>query len=307
MGSVPIEVDGLTRFYGRERGVEGLSFTVERGEIFGFLGPNGAGKTTTIRLLMGLIRPTRGRALVFGLDCWRDAPTVKARVGYVPGDARLYEAMTGAQFLDFLAGFRPGLDPVRRKLLVERFEVELSRPIKHLSKGNRQKIVLVQALMHDPPLLLLDEPSSGLDPLMQGELRALLREERNHGKTVFLSSHLLQEVERVADRVGIIRDGTLVAIATIDELKRQRTRRMEVTFSAPVDPVQLAGIDGVQVLQTRDEGRWIELGVSDGLPALLRRLSELPVSDLVYAPPDLDSVFMRYYQPQAEDVEERLR
>jgi ABC-2 type transport system ATP-binding protein len=307
MRSHPIAVDGLTRFYGPKRGVEDLSFTVEQGEIFGFLGPNGAGKTTTIRLLMGLIRPTRGSARVFGLDCWRDAPAVKSRVGYVPGDARLYETMTGAQFLDFLAGFRSGLDPARRRMLVERFQVELTRPVKHLSKGNRQKLALVQALMHNPPVLLLDEPSSGLDPLMQGELLALLREERDRGKTVFLSSHLLHEVERVADRVGIIRDGLLVAIAPIDELKRQRTRRMEVVFSVPVDPGQLAGIEGIQVLQTREEGRWMELGVSDGLPALLRRLSELPVSDLVYAPPDLDSVFLRYYQRQAEAVEESVR
>lgn len=307
MDNLPIQVEGLTRFYGRNRGVEDLAFTVERGEIFGFLGPNGAGKTTTIRLLMGLIRPTRGSARVFGLDSWHDAASVKRHVGYVPGDVRLYEGMTGAQFLNFLAGFRRGVDPARRRMLVERFEVELSRQIKHLSRGNRQKLALVQALMHDPPLLLLDEPSSGLDPLMQSELLALLREERNRGKTIFLSSHLLPEVERVADRVGIIRDGLLVAVATIDELKRQRTRRMEVTFSVPVDPAQLAGIAGVQVLQSREEGRWVELGVSGGLPALLRRLSELPVTDLVYAPPDLDSVFMRYYQRQPETVEERVR
>ncbi len=307
MDNLPIQVEGLTRFYGRNRGVEDLAFTVERGEIFGFLGPNGAGKTTTIRLLMGLIRPTRGSARIFGLDCWQDAASVKRHVGYVPGDVRLYEGMTGAQFLDFLAGFRRGVDPARRRMLVERFEVELSRQIKHLSRGNRQKLALVQALMHDPPLLLLDEPSSGLDPLMQSELLALLREERNRGKTVFLSSHLLHEVERVADRVGIIRDGLLVAVATIDELKRQRTRRMEVTFSVPVDLAQLAGIAGVQVLQSREEGRWVELGVSDGLPVLLRRLSELPVVDLVYAPPDLDSVFLGYYQRQEAIAGERAR
>ncbi len=307
MDSHPIQVNGLTRFYGRNRGVEDLAFTVERGEIFGFLGPNGAGKTTTIRLLMGLIRPTRGSARIFGLDCWRDTTAVKSHVGYVPGDARLYEGMTGAQLLDFLAGFRHGVDPARRRTLVERFEVDLSRKIKHLSKGNRQKLALVQAFMHDPPLLILDEPSSGLDPLMQRELLTFLREERARGKTIFLSSHLLHEVEQIADRVGIIRDGRLVAVATIEELKRQRTRRMEVIFSTPVDPAQIAGIDGVQVLQVREEGRWVELGVSDGLPALLRRLSELPVVDLIYAPPDLDSVFMGYYQRQEAIAEERVR
>jgi ABC-2 type transport system ATP-binding protein len=307
MDSHPIQVDRLTRFYGKNRGVDDLAFTVERGEIFGFLGPNGAGKTTTIRLLMGLIRPTRGSARIFGLDCWRDATAVKSHVGYVPGDARLYEGMTGAQFFDFLAGFRGGVDPARRRMLVERFEVDLSRTIKHLSKGNRQKIALVQAFMHDPPLLILDEPSSGLDPLMQRELLTFLGEERARGKTIFLSSHLLHEVEQIADRVGIIRDGRLVAVATIDELKRQRTRRMEVIFSTPVDPSQIAGIDGVQVLQVREEGRWVELGISDGLPALLRRLGELPVVDLVYAPPDLDSVFLGYYQRQEAVAGERAR
>lgn len=307
MDSHPIQVDRLTRFYGKNRGVDDLAFTVERGEIFGFLGPNGAGKTTTIRLLMGLIQPTRGSARIFGLDCWRDATAVKSHVGYVPGDARLYEGMTGAQFLDFLAGFRPGIDPARRRMLVERFDVDLSREIKHLSKGNRQKIALIQAFMHDPPLLILDEPSSGLDPLMQRELLTFLREERTRGKTIFLSSHLLYEVEQVADRVGIIRDGRLVAVATIEELKRQRTRRMEVTFSMPIDLAQLASVDGVQVLQSREGGRWVELGVSDGLPVLLRRLSELPVVDLVYAPPDLDSVFMGYYQRQEAMTGERAR
>lgn len=304
MEPVPVQIDSLTRMYGRNRGIEDVTLTVERGEIFGFLGPNGAGKTTTIRVLMGLIRPTRGRALVFGLDSWQDAPAVKAHVGYVPGDPRFYEHMTGAQFLDFLARFRPQSDPARRRMLVERFEVDLSRKIKHLSRGNRQKLVLVQALVHDPPLLLLDEPSSGLDPLMQNELLTLLKEERDRGKTIFLSSHLLPEVERVADRVGIIREGRLVAIATVDELKRQRTRRMEVVFSKPVDRTRLDEIEGVRVLQVRDGGCWVELGVSDGLPALLRRLSELPVVDLVYAPPDLDSVFMRYYQHQQAQAEE---
>ena len=307
MDSLPIQVNGLTRFYGKNRGVDDLAFTVERGEIFGFLGPNGAGKTTTIRLLMGLIQPTRGSARIFGLDCWRDATAVKSHVGYVPGDARLYEGMTGAQLLDFLAGFRGGVDPARRRMLVERFEVDLSRTIKHLSKGNRQKIALVQAFMHDPPLLILDEPSSGLDPLMQRELLTFLREEQARGKTIFLSSHLLYEVEQVADRVGIIRDGRLVAVATIEELKRQRTRRMEVAFSMPIDLAQLASVDGVQVLQVREGGRWVELGVSDGLPVLLRRLSELPVVDLVYAPPDLDSVFMGYYQRQEAITGERAR
>jgi len=185
--------------------------------------------------------------------------------------------------------------------------VDLSRRITLPSKGTRQTLARGRALTPDPPLLILDEPSSGLDPLMQRELLTFLREEQARGKTIFLSSHLLYEVEQVADRVGIIRDGRLAAVATIEELKRQRTRRMEVAFSMPIDLAQLASVDGVQVLQVREGGRWVELGVSDGLPVLLRRLSELPVVDLVYAPPDLDSVFLGYYQRQEAVAGERAR
>jgi ABC-2 type transport system ATP-binding protein len=299
-----IAVERLTRSYGARRGVIDLTFQVQPGEIFGFLGPNGAGKTTTIRVLMGFLRPTSGSSRIFGLDCWGDATQVKERVGYVPGDVRLWENMTGEQFLDFMAAFRARIDPKRRQMLLERFRVELDRPIKQLSRGNRQKLALVQALLHDPPLLILDEPTSGLDPLMKHEFLAFLVEERERGKTIFLSSHQLAEVERVADRVGIIREGRLVAALPIEELRRRRTRPMEVVFAQPIDPRQFADLPGVRVLAVENSGTRFQLGVQDNLPALLRRLSELPVIDLTYAPPDLESVFLAYYQPEHARVGE---
>ncbi|MDW7981535.1 MAG: ABC transporter ATP-binding protein [Thermomicrobium sp.] len=297
--SPPILVERLTRTYDGQRGITDLTFTVQSGEIFGFLGPNGAGKTTTIRVLLGFLRPTSGHAQIFGLDCWNRSTTVKEYVGYVPGDVRLWENMTGAQFLQFMAAFRSSrLDPTRQRMLLERFRVELDRRIKHLSRGNRQKLALVQALLHDPPLLILDEPTSGLDPLMQHEFLSFLREERDRGKTIFLSSHQLPEVERVADRVAIIREGRLVAILTVDELKRRRTRPMELTFAHPVDPQRFDGLPGVRVLAVSDDGRRIELGIQDNLPALFHRLADLPVVDMVYAPPDLESAFLAYYQAE---------
>ncbi|WP_448574836.1 ABC transporter ATP-binding protein [Thermomicrobium sp.] len=302
--SPAIVVERLTRSYGARRGVIDLTFQVQPGEIFGFLGPNGAGKTTTIRVLMGLLRPTSGSARIFGLDCWCQTTQVKEQVGYVPGDVRLWENLTGAQFLDFMAAFRARIDPKRRQMLLERFRVELDRPIKQLSRGNRQKLALVQALLHDPPLLILDEPTSGLDPLMQHEFLTFLMEERERGKTIFLSSHQLAEVERVADRVGIIREGRLVAALPIEELRRRRTRPMEVVFAQPVDPQSLADLPSVRVLAVENGGTRFQLGVQDDLPALLRRLSELPVIDLTYAPPDLESIFLAYYQPENARVGE---
>src|SRR5947209_13477256 len=210
----------LTKDYGAGRGLFDLDLEVHAGEVFGFLGPNGAGKTTTIRQLMGLLRPTSGGARIFGLDCWADSTAAKAKVGFLPGDIRLYEQLTGAEFLDFFAAFRDGhrADPRHRRELVERLEVETHRKIKHLSKGNRQKLAIVQALMHDAPLLILDEPSSGLDPLMQLGLIELLREEHAHGRTIFLSSHVLPEVERIAHRVAVIREGRLVAVEEVARL-----------------------------------------------------------------------------------------
>jgi ABC-2 type transport system ATP-binding protein len=292
--AAPIELAGLTFSYGERRGIVDLTLAVREGEIFGFLGPNGAGKTTTIRQLMGLLRPSGGSARVFGLDCWRDAPAVKGRVGFLPGEIRLYERLTCAEFLDFFAAFRPG-SAARRRALVERLDLDLAVRIKHLSKGNRQKLALVQALMHDAPLLILDEPSSGLDPLMQEGLLALLREERARGKTIFLSSHQLPEVEQIAQRVAIIREGRLVAMEDVAQLKARRERRMAVVLREPVDAGRFASLAGVRVLDADPGGRRLALGVRGEPGPLLRLLAELPVADFTFGPPDLEGVFLQYY------------
>lgn len=296
MVEAPIRVDGLTRNYGKRRGVTDLTFEVEEGEIFGFLGPNGAGKTTTIRQLMGLMRPTGGSARVFGLDCWRDSTRVKEQVGFLPGDIRLYEKMTGKAFLDFFAAFRKGPHRRWRRELAERLGLDTGQKIKHMSKGNRQKLAVVQALMHDAPLLILDEPSSGLDPLMQVEFVELLREEQSRGKTVFLSSHQLVEVERIAHRVAIIRKGELVAVEAVDRLKKVRERRMDVTLHEPAPRERFAALEGVRVVFERHGGKQLGLAVRGKLGPLLLALGEMEVDDLSFAPPDLESVFLHYYE-----------
>ncbi|MDI3339467.1 MAG: ABC transporter ATP-binding protein [Sphaerobacter sp.] len=295
----PIDVQGLTRAYGTRRGIIDLTFTVEEGEIFGFLGPNGAGKTTTIRVLMGLLKPTSGRARIFGLDCWADAPAVKARVGYLPGEIFLYERMTGAEFLDFMAAFRDKPSRRRRDELAERLDLDLSRPIRHLSKGNRQKLAIVQALMHGAPLLILDEPTDGLDPLRQHDFLDLIREERERGTTIFLSSHLLGEVERVADRVAIVREGQLVAVEEIGRLKQLWERRLSLVLREPVPVERLTALGQVEVRSVAPDGRRLELGVHGPAQPLLRLLAELPVEDFTYAPADLESVFLHYYGAEA--------
>ena len=299
-----IEARALTRTYRGGRGVFDLDFSVEEGEIFGFLGPNAAGKTTTIRVLMGTLRPTAGEARVFGMDVWRRSPAVKTRIGFVPGELHLYERMTGDGLLRFLAGYRgPGsLD--RGRALARRLDLDLHQRVRHLSKGNRQKLILVQALMHEPPLLVLDEPTSGLDPLMQAAVLDLLVEQRSRGRTVFLSSHLLQEVERVADRAAVLRDGRLVAVEDVDRLRSVRERRMEVVLHRPAASDAFAGLGSVRVLAVHEGGRRLDLAVHGDPDPLLQRLAALPVADLVYPPADLESVFLHYFREAAPAPEE---
>ncbi|HET9782359.1 MAG TPA: ABC transporter ATP-binding protein [Candidatus Dormibacteraeota bacterium] len=290
----------LSKVYRGGHGAFELEFTVHEGEIFGFLGPNGAGKTTTIRTLMGLLRPTGGSATVFGLDCWRESTAVKDKVGFVSADPRLYEKMTGAAFLDFMAGYRARGTMDRARAMAAEMDLDLRPTIRQLSRGNRQKLLLVQGFMHDPPLLILDEASGGLDPLGQEMFLRRLLGERSRGKTVFLSSHNLAEVEGVADRVGIIRDGRMVAIEEIDKLRSIRTRRMDVTLAAPVDDGFLDRLEGVRVVETTDGGKQIQLAVQGSPRELLARLGTLPVVDLVFPPADLESVFMQYYRDEGE-------
>jgi ABC-2 type transport system ATP-binding protein len=250
---------------------------------------------------MGLIRPTSGSARVFGHDCWADAPAVKSHVGYLPGEIHLPERMSGNEMLDFFGAFRHD-NRRRRNALVERFGADLQPRIGQLSKGNRQKLAVVQALMHDAPLLILDEPSSGLDPLMQAEFTEVLEEERERGRTVFLSSHDLSEVERVADRVAIIRQGRIVAIEQVEQLARNRERHMEVVLDAPVPLEQFERVEGVRLVESRRDGLVVDLGVRGSPKALLRLLATLPVSDFTYGPPDLESIFLHYYSDDPNEA-----
>jgi ABC-2 type transport system ATP-binding protein len=239
-----IETEGLTKFYGAERGIEDVTVEIEAGEVFAFLGPNGAGKTTTIRTLLDLLHPSAGSARIFGLDSHRDSVAIRARLGNLPGDFGYGKGSSGRQAIGLLAKLR-GLEGLgRAEELARRFRADLDRPLGQLSRGNRQKVGLILALFHSPELLILDEPTSGLDPLMQEEFLALVREERERGCAVFLSSHELDEVERVCDRVGIIRDGRLVAVERVADLlaKTMDRRRVEVEFA---DPVELDGVRAI--------------------------------------------------------------
>ena len=302
-----IHARGLVKTFCTLAADDGIDFDVRAGGAFGFLGPNGAGKTTTIRQLMGLLRPSGGTARVFGHDCWSESPAVKALVGFLPGDLHLYEHMTGQGFLDFFAAFRPGENPRRHHVLAERLDLDLSPRIKQLSKGNRQKLAIVQALMHEAPVLILDEPSSGLDPLMQINFLDLLKEEQSRGRTIFLSSRLLLEVERIAHRVAIIREGRLVTVEEVERLKAKRERQMEITLHDPVPAERFAAVPGVRVLISEQGGRHLHLAVRGKLGPLLHLLGELPVDDLVFGPPDLESVFLQYYGPEQLPVAESAK
>ena len=241
-----IETESLTKFYGRQRGIEDLTLSVGPGEVFGFLGPNGAGKTTTIRLLMDLIRPTRGTIRVLGFDLRRDPVTARRRIGYLPGDLELYRDMSGHELLGFFASLRVGADLRYAGELARRLDLDLSRHVHDLSKGNKQKLGVVQAFMHRPDLLILDEPSSGLDPLVQREFHALVREAAGQGRTVFFSSHVLDEVERVADRVGIVLGGHLTVVDRVPALKARALRVLELEFAAPVAAAPFGALPGVR-------------------------------------------------------------
>jgi ABC-2 type transport system ATP-binding protein len=288
-----IRTEGLTKSYGSRRGVVELTFSVTPGEVFGYLGPNGAGKTTTIRTLLDLIRPTAGRAFVFGLDSHRDAVRIRARVGYLPGELALYEHMTGAEYLTYLASLRGGVPAERIRELAERLDVDLSVKIRTLSHGNRQKIGLIQAFMHRPELLILDEPTQGLDPLIQHEFTRLIEETRADGRTVFLSSHVMPEVERVCDRVGIIREGRLVAVEEIGDLRAKELRTLEIRFGNPVPTDAFARVPGVR--EASVNGETARVTVNGPMDALIKRLAAFEVVDLTSHEPSLEEIFLTFY------------
>jgi ABC-2 type transport system ATP-binding protein len=287
---------GLTKFYGPVRGIEEIDLEVRQGEVFGFLGPNGAGKTTTIRLLLDLLRPTRGRAEIFGLDTRRDSLQVRSRVGYISGDVSLFESMKGRALVELLDSFHGGGAKVDD--LAERLDLDLDRPIRAYSRGMKQKLAIIQALSHDPDLLVLDEPTTGLDPLVQQEFYNLVAEVRDAGKTVFLSSHILPEVERVCDRIGIVKEGRLVAVEQVSDLKRKKVRHLEIFLTRDVQQEDLA-LDGVEVLAM--DGPRARLAVHGNIGTLIAGLASLPVDDLVFPEATLEETFMRFYSSEADD------
>jgi beta-exotoxin I transport system ATP-binding protein len=292
-----IETQGLSKTYpGGVQALEGLDLRVELGEVFGYLGPNGAGKSTTIRLLLDLIHPTSGKASILGLDSRREGVEARARSGYLPGELRLNDRMTAREQLDSLARLRGRVDERLRAELCERFDLELERPIRHLSKGNRQKVGLVQAFMHRPDLVVLDEPSSGLDPLLQAELRALLRETAAGGRTVFLSSHSLDEVQHAADRVGIIRGGRLVDVDAVEALRARAVRHVTIVFADGVpDEARFAGLDGVRVESA--EGSMVRLTAPEpAMDAVVKEAATHRVLDFVSRPADLEEIFLELYE-----------
>lgn len=290
-----ITTEGLTKFYGKTRGVENLSMCVPAGAVYGFLGPNGAGKTTTIRCLLGMLKPTAGHADVLGERVTLDGSSLRKRVGYVAGDIKLYERETGRWHLDYVAGFRGARGSLEAELL-ERFDFDPTRRVRELSKGNKQKLALILGMAHDPELLILDEPTSGLDPLNQESVYAVIDERVAAGSTVFLSSHVLSEVERVCSRIGIIRSGHLVAEEDVRSLLAKRLRNLMVTLSGPVLPDLLAGLAGVDSVTQVGETQLSARVKGDAIDAVVKRLSTVAVADVHISQASLEDVFLEFYR-----------
>ena len=294
MSDRAIATQGLTKFYGPTRGLEDLDLRVEWGEVFGFLGPNGAGKTTTIRLLLDLIRPTRGTAAVAGLDTRSESLALRELTGYLPGELKLPEGRTAGGFLGHLARLRGGVGEPAISGLAERLGLDMSRKIGDLSRGNKQKVGVVAAFMHDPRVLILDEPTTGLDPLRQQMVLDLIRERAEAGRTVFLSSHELDQVEHTAGRVGIVRGGRLIAIEEMVKLKERAVRRLEVRLLHQVPGLdRLTDVPGVRDVTVN--GQAVRLTVEGSMDAVVKALAELPVQTLTSEAPDLDEIFLSYY------------
>jgi len=294
-----IATEGLTKRYGAARGIEAVALEVHEGEIFGFLGPNGAGKTTTIRLLMGMLRPTAGRAAIAGRDCWAESTAIKRRVGYLPGEFTFDPGLTGAQILTYLGNLRGGVDGVYLRRLIGLLGLDPGKRFREYSRGNKQKVGLIQALMHRPALLILDEPTGGLDPLNQQTFHALLAEAHAGGATIFLSSHILPEVEQICQRVGIVRDGQLVAVDTVAALKGRKRQIVEITFPTPPAPGWFAALPGVGEVTPLADGVTLRLGVQGELREVLRVAADHDARTLATREPSLEEIFLRYYARDA--------
>jgi ABC-2 type transport system ATP-binding protein len=293
-----IETRDLTMYYGRHRGIEDVNLSIQQGEVFGFLGPNGAGKTTTLRVLLDVIRPTAGQALLFGMDSRQQSREIHQKIGYVPGELRLPNHLTARQFFEVLAGVC-GLEDTRyQQALCERLDLDPSRRIREFSRGNKQKVGLVAALMHRPELLILDEPTTGLDPLVQRNVLELVRETRDEGRTVFFSSHILSEVQVACDRVGVIREGRLIAVQRVADLIKRKFRRLRLTLEHE-PAAALFELDGVQEIDRFDNT--ITLQIHNGLQAVMQAALNCGLRDLEELPVTLEEIFMAYYgQGQGE-------
>jgi ABC-2 type transport system ATP-binding protein len=305
--SAAILCDGLTKDYGSGRGLFDLELQVNAGEVLGYLGPNGAGKTTTIRVLMDMIRPTRGRAEVFGLDCQARPVEVKRLVGYLPGELPQFGGLRGSEVVASIAALRGGVKADRVEALAERLQLDLGRRFREYSRGNKQKLGLVLAFMHEPRLLILDEPTGGLDPLNQQEFYRMVREARDRGATVFLSSHVLSEVEHICQRVAIIREGRLVEVASLEDLHRMRYHHVEIDFAGSVPVAAVSTAPGVERVWV--EGQRLRCEVRGSFGPLLAALQSSEVISLVSREPSLEEVFLAYYRgdglPEAVAAEAR--
>lgn len=295
-GPEAISVSNLAKRFGTVTALDGLDLDVTRGEIHGFLGPNGSGKTTTIRVLLGLIRHDSGNVALLGGDPWREATELHRRLAYVPGDVALWPSLTGGEVIDLLARLRGGIDESRRRSLLERFDLDPTKKSRTYSKGNRQKVALIAALSSNVELLILDEPTAGLDPLMEAEFRACISNDRDEGKTVLLASHILAEVEALCDRVSIVRKGRTVESGTLAELRH--LTRTTVVAELERDPAAIKGIAGIHDLRLTDHRVEFEVD-SDRIPDVIAALAPLGVRSLISKPPTLEELFIRHYQDVA--------
>jgi ABC-2 type transport system ATP-binding protein len=294
-----IETEQLTKSYGAHRGIVEVDLTVEHGEVFGFLGPNGAGKTTTIRTVLDLIRPTSGRALVFGIESTVDPVAIHRRIGYLSGEFSLYDRLTGAQTIEYFANLRGGVDPAYQGSLLERLDLDPSRRYREYSKGNKQKVGLIIALQHRPELLILDEPTAGLDPLVQQEVFKLVLEARAEGRTVFFSSHVISEVERTCDRVAIIREGRLARVDRVDALRDLAVHHVELRFTGPVPVEAFSAIPGVSKVTA--EEHVLRMQVSGPIGPVVREAARFELADFVSREPNLEEIFLAEYGQEASD------
>jgi ABC-2 type transport system ATP-binding protein len=295
-----IKTEKLTKSYGMHRGIVDVDLEVNEGEIFGFLGPNGAGKTTTIRTVLDLIRPTSGRAFVFGIESSADPVAIHRRVGYIPGEFALYDRLTGGQTIKYFANLRGGVDPAYQAALISRLDVDPTRRFREYSKGNKQKIGLIIALQHRPELLILDEPTSGLDPLVQQSFYALVREAKAEGRTVFLSSHVLSEVERTCDRVAIIRDGRLVRVDRVDALRDLAHHQVELRFAGPVPAEEFQQIPGVTDVAADDHV--LRMRVFGPIAPVVTAAACYDQVDFVSREPSLEETFLAQYGKESGEV-----